>query len=100
MNRQSAADNMITTPAEILYILFYCIILSGKAFGLAEDSILYRILLFAGLLFLFIKTLLTEYTKSSLLLTITVYCIAIFSYVRSKDLGFLLCCAVLIGIYK
>jgi len=95
---QSITDSTTETPSEILYITFCCVILAGKAFGLSEDSSSYKMLLLIGMALLAFKTLITSYTKSELILTCATYGISIISYVCSRDLGILLCCAVLIGI--
>lgn len=87
-----------TTPAEVLYIIFYCVILAGKVLGLSEDSYLYKALLLTGLILLIAKTLISAYTRQSFILTIAIYSMAIVSYIRSEDLGILLCCAILAGI--
>lgn len=97
-NNKSIVDSATITLSEMLYISFCCVILAGKAFGLSEDSAVYKLLLLLGLALLAVKALITTYTKSELLLTCAVYGMAIVSYVCSKDLGILLCCAVLIGI--
>lgn len=97
MRQGPEADHIIFTRSEILFYVFFCVMLFSKGMGWYDGMPQYRICLLIGAACLMAKLLLSRYTLQQFCMAAVLGGLGLISYLLSGEKGMFVCMMVVIG---
>lgn len=96
MNNNQVQKTSITI-AEIMYLLYFAIMLEAKAIGLYEGQVLYNICLVCGALFFILKMIVTKFSAIECVLVSALLALGLVVYLRSGEKSLLIFLTMMTG---
>lgn len=89
--------NSFLTVSELVYLLYFSVMLGAKAVGLYEGQLLYNICLVIGATFFALKILLTKHSISEYLIIILLFALGGAVYINSGEKSLLIFITMMLG---
>lgn len=92
------AQNQITIKlSELMYLVYFSVMLFAKGIGLYDGQIMYKMFLLVALACIAIKMCITEYTSTEWIIILTLLVVSTIVYCVSGEKGILICVVTVVG---
>ncbi len=98
MESRNSIDNKRVSLQELIYLIYFAIMLGAKAIGLYEGQTLYNICLLVGVAFLGIKILITKHSALEYFLMAALIALGVVVYLQSGEKSLLIFLMMMLGV--